>query len=318
MAFANDVNQDIPTGWAAFERRSYLATREANKAQEEELTEEENTLIAKLMMKSLRQQAEECKLMKERLVREKELLARAEGDAEAWEAKVSEVIQEHGNLRLIEIADDLLILEQLPVRITIATFPETEVPRAVRIEVRAHPRPVKPEHVKVLYEKSLTAAGIGPDETEMNHSDMSFVRMNPSSPLEIVIGPSMWASDGSYKPYCPHPWLVQEFYRMLLGTPSKGGFASHLTSRQRGTAPKADNHIPACVAFYLQLYMRAYGEKHDRPRIHKLLNTHVLYEIRKSLPEEEYSSSEVNQLWSNVKKVAAPLVRISSRLLEKR
>jgi hypothetical protein len=37
--------------------------------------------------------------------------------------------------------------------------------------------------------------------------------------------------------------------------------------------------------------------------IHDLLNRHVLREMWKTLPTEGYSSSEVTQLWRDVKKV---------------
>jgi hypothetical protein len=317
LAFANDVSQDISTCWVASERRTALITGGATRPDKTEETEEEKSVIAKQLMRALRQQARECKLMKAKLVREKELLAKADGDVEAWESKVEEFIQEHGDLRPIGFVNDVLILEQLPISIKLKTFPETEVPRGVQIEVHVHPRPVKPEHVKLLYEKVLSDAGITRDETEMRHASMSFLHMNPFS-LSISIGPGMWPADETCEPYCPHPWLVQEYYRMLLGAPSKGGFARDLIGRQRGSSPKADNLIPACVAFYLKLYLPTYGEKLDRTRIHRLLNKHILCELRKTLPEEGYSSSEVNQLWRDVEKVATPLLHTSSRLINER
>jgi hypothetical protein len=100
---------------------------------------------------------------------------------------------------------------------------------------------------------------------------------------------------------------VQEFYRMLLGTPSGDGFTRHLALRTRGGPPTAANLVPACVAFYL----REYGKIESRKEIHRLLNEHVLRETGKELPEEAYGSSETNQLWRDVRnhaKIGNPLM----------
>ena len=94
---------------------------------------------------------------------------------------------------------------------------------------------------------------------------------------------------------------------MLLGSPSRDGFARHLAIRTRGGSPAATNLVPACVAYYL----REYGEIENRKEIHRLLNEHVLRETSKKLPDEAYGSSETNQLWrdvSNHAKVGNPLM----------
>ena len=278
------------------------------------------SVLAKEVMEVSKQQAEACKLMKARLVREKELLMKAEGDAEAWESKVDRFALEYRNLRPVKVVDGVLIVERLPISIGIARCPSTEVPERVLITVYGHPRPAKPEHVKTLYENALSTAGISYGETEMEHANMHFLFVNPST-LYINIGSgrssvgrSPTEQQETGEPYCPHPYLVQEFYRMLLGTSSEGGFGRHLRTRQRGSAPKADNLIRACVAFYLKVYLEIYGERYDRMAVHRLLNEHVLCEVGKTILEEGYSTSAVNQLWRDVEKVAIPLLHTSSSL----
>jgi hypothetical protein len=93
-----------------------------------------------------------------------------------------------------------------------------------------------------------------------------------------------------------------------MGKPSGDGFASELTTRKRGRAPKPENLILACVAFYLRPYLRS------RRAIHKLLNEHVLHESGKKLPEGDYSTSETNQLWRDVGKVKDRLLAASQPL----
>jgi hypothetical protein len=323
LAFANDASQDIPAFWAAPEEDHEVplpgpvaAPRETQEAQETQ--EDMSVLEKKRLMALLERLAERCRSEKAQLVREKQLLVDAEGDAEAWESRVAGFIREFDNMRPVRIVDGILFLERLPISIGINRFsPESDV--KVSIKVYGHPRPAKPEEARALYEKELSNAGISESQTQMQHADMRFVFLNPSS-LIINIGPKLnlvdeQAAAQSRASYYPHPWLVQEFYRALLGRPSKEGFARYLTGRQRGGAPEAHTLIPACVAYYLRAYLAAYGEKHDRKKIHRLLNRHVLCETWKTLPEGEYDSVEVNQLWRDVGKVAAPLVRTSSRLL---
>lgn len=321
LVFANDASQDILTFWAANERllaslpssaREAEETREDREARktEEHLTEEDRSVLAKEVMEVYKQQAEACKAMKARLVREKELLMKAEENAEAWESKVDRFALEYRNLRPVKVVDEVLIVERLPISVNIARCPNTKVPEKVLIQVYGHPRPAKAEHVRTLYENALSTAGISYGETEMEHADMRFSFVRPSS-LYINIGSNREQTMG--EPYCPHPYLVQEFYRMLLGTSSEGGFGQHLITRQRGGAPEAYNLIPACIAFYLKVYLNIYGEKYDRKTVHQLLNNHVLCEVGKTLPEG-YSSSAVNQLWRDVEKVAIPLIRRSSSL----
>jgi hypothetical protein len=233
-----------------------------------------------------------------------------EEDKEAWDKEADNFVRRYGSLRPVRVVDEILVLERLPVSVKVGYDPDQENPKEVVVRVYAHRRPAKPEHVATLYEKTLVDAGISHDEQRTGH--MGFDYYGPNLILMIRHGELVtrlnsprlgWRIDRS--PF-PHPRLVQEFYRMLLGAPSGEGLVQHLTTRTRGGVPAAINLVPACVAFYL----REYGKIESRKEIHRLLNEHVLCETSKTLPDETYGSSATNQLWrdvSNHAKVRDPL-----------
>jgi hypothetical protein len=244
------------------------------------------------------------------LVAERRRFIKIGKDEEAWSREANRFVRRYGSLRPVRTVDEILILERLPVSVEVENDPDQEVPEEVTVSVYAHRRLANPEHVASLYEKILAAAGIPHDEQRTGH--MSFDFHSRSLIITIRNGsivkrlnrphPGFQIERASF----PHPRLVQEFYRMLLGVPSGDGFARYLAARTRGGPPAAINLVPACVAFYL----RGYGEIESRKEIHRLLNEHVLRETEKELPEEAYGSSETNQLWrdvSNPAKVGNPL-----------
>ena len=212
LVFANDASQDIPPFLAANERLVASLPSSAREAEEtgedreardteEHLTEEDRSVLAKEVMAVLQHEAEACKSMKARLVREKELLMQAEGDADAWESNADRFALEYRNLRPVKVVDGVLIVERLPISVNIARCPNTMVPEEVLIQVYGHPRPAKAEHVKTLYENALSTAGISYDETEMEHADMRFSFVRPSS-LYISIGSNI-EHQKTGKLYCP-------------------------------------------------------------------------------------------------------------------
>jgi hypothetical protein len=252
------------------------------------------------------------------LIEAKERLVIAAENHATWEREADRFSQEFKGLRPVQVVDRVLILEQLPAYVEIVKYSGTEVPKEVRVEVYQRPRPATPEYIAELYEEALLANSIPYGES----SKFSFGSEALNDRLVITIGcGEEWPIEhaeiawrmcnASY----PHPRLVQEQYGLLLGTPSKAGFARGLTGRERGGAPDADNLIPACVAFYL----REYGKVHSRKEVHRLLNEHVLRDSWKGpLPEEGYSSPAANQLWrdvNNPKKIEAPLVQVEHTLL---
>jgi len=243
------------------------------------------------------------------LVAERTRFATIGEDTEAWDKEADRFVHRYGSLRPVRVVEGVLILERLPVSVAVEDDPNQEVPREVTISVYSHRRLAKPEHVAYRYEKTLAVAGISHDEQRTGHMSFDFhgrsllITIRNGSRGESLDGPDGFRLvETSF----PHPWLVQEFYRILLGSPSGDGFVRRLASRTRGGPPLAINLVPACVAVYL----RGYGKIESRKEVHRLLNEHVLGETAKELPEEAYGSSETNQLWrdvSNHAKVGGPL-----------
>lgn len=229
---------------------------------------------------------------------------RIDADTETWRRKADWLASCYASLRPARVVDGVLILERLSASVNIANEPETEAPRKILINIYAHRRPTEPEHLAALYGRVLSDAGIPHTASQSGQFGFEF----QAKGLQIFI-----SSDPSNALDFPHPKVVGGVYRMLLGSPSGDGFARHLATRTRGSAPSADNLIAACVAFYL----RDYGEIASRKQIHRLLNEHVLCETHKTLSEEGYSSSATNQLWeaaTNVKRVRNPLMDVAHTL----
>jgi len=186
------------------------------------------------------------------------LFRRLVEDEGAWAAESDRFVRRYGSLRPLRVAGGVLVLERLPVSVEVRGDPEEGVPLEAIISVYAHRRPAKPEHVASLYEKVLSAARIQHDESRTGHMGFDFygrslaITKKNGSIMEPRKGPGI-AWQGKAKPF-PHPRMVQEFYRMLLGTSSGDGFIRHLATRRRGGPPFPDNLIPACVAFYLRKY----------------------------------------------------------------
>jgi hypothetical protein len=204
------------------------------------------------------------------------------GNEGAWAAESDKFVRHYGSLRPVRVVNGVLVLERLPVSVEVRDDVEEDAPPEVIISVYAHRRPAKPEHVASLYEKELSAADIQHDESRMGQISFNFygrslaITITGGSIMERREGPGI-AFRREAKPF-PHPRIIQEFYRTLLGTSSGDGFVRHLATRRAGGSPFPDNLIPACVAFYL----RKYGDIESRKEIHRLLNEHVLCETYKT------------------------------------
>jgi hypothetical protein len=213
------------------------------------------------------------------LVDGKDRLFTAQQSPQCWETEADKFIQACPRFRPVDVVDGVLILERLPVSVKIIDFmhPEIVMPKAVTLEVIPSSRMAKPQHVASLYRKVLSAAGIpcterrrGPlnfDFTEHISGNRLLITLKHT--LEDIVDVEDLASvypEG--KPTFPHPSVIQRFYETIMGKPHGHGFARYLVARSRGRGPDADTLVPACV----------------------------LGGTWKTLPEEGYSSSEVNQL----------------------
>jgi hypothetical protein len=239
-------------------------------------------------------------------------LVKARESGETWGREANRFVSGYGSLRPVRIVDEILILEMLPVGITISNDWGTENPREVWITVYPRRQSPKPEDVASLYDETLSNADIPHGEFYTGGMRFGFysgflditiergtVEVKPDKP-RIFVRPKA-------APF-PHPRIVQEFFRMLLKAPfGDDGFYGQLGIRSRGGAPTPDNLIPACVAFFL----RNAGQIEGRKEIHRLLNKHVLCEIPwRKLTEDGSSSPETIQLWRDVQdesKIGNPL-----------
>jgi hypothetical protein len=185
--------------------------------------------------------------------------------------------------------------------------------REVVIAVYPHPQPASSQQVANLYERTLSAAGVSWEESRESRVGSMHAEYREEHLLIIVEHgdktiPAEHREAGFRKQVFPHPGRVGEHYQLLMGKPSGGGFASYLHTRKRGRAPEPETLIPACVAFYLRTYIQS------RKQIHKLLNEHVLRDTWKTLPEEDCSSSQTNQLWRDVRRFGGRLLAASHPL----
>ena len=233
----------------------------------------------------------------------KRLVSAWEDGSDSWAEGVDEFSWRHPSIRPVEVVDGVVILERVPVDVRIHNYPlqEVEVPRVVGLTVYPHKRPPTLEQVAARYDKELSTARIPHAESNKGRFEFSFregyllIEVNHS---RTSIPPEhMGAVFRDGKPEFPHPRLVGAFYKMLVGTTSKDGFARLLVTRRRGPAPASDTLIPACVAFYL----RDYGGMKEGVEAHRLLNEHVLRGHWKKLPEG-HSDSASNQMWRDANK----------------
>lgn len=232
----------------------------------------------------------------------------AERSSERWEAEADRFVRACPNFRPVGAAHGAVILERLPVSITVRNYahPQLVIPGWVIIYVTPSHRMAEPEHVATLYEKVVSDAGIACTESLEGRMDWRYGRVFGNHLLITVenkfgeTGAARIVQDyPERKPVFPHPWVIRQYYRMLMGSPEGPGFAKFLVGRSRGRAPSAVSSVPACVAAHLRYCVGIEGRK----EVHKLLNEHLLREIGRALPEEGYSNSAVNQLWRDVEKV---------------
>jgi hypothetical protein len=236
-------------------------------------------------------------------------LLKVEQGSEQWEVEVDGFLRACPAFRPVGVVDRVVMLERLPVSVEIIDYahPNIVMPKMVTLEVGPSFRMAKPEHVAALYERVLTSAGIPCTESLEGAMRWRF-RTFPGHRLLIDVD-HRYGREARVEHLAhmhpegnlvfPHPSIIREYYKMLMGKPEGPGLAQYLVRRSRGPAPVADTLIPACVAAYL----RYSGDIKSRKKIHSLLNEHLLRDNGKVLPEEGYSSSAVNQLWRDVEKV---------------
>jgi hypothetical protein len=246
-----------------------------------------------------------------RLVAERERLVRCWRNEQLWTEEADAFARRYGGLRPIKVAGQTLILERRPVLVTIEYGVGHDNPLGVRIS--AHPfrtRLATSKEVASLYEKVLANAGITCDERRTGRLNFNFhnsrleISVEPGATVEYFVAPQDgWRRD---KASFPHPHLVGDFYKVLVTTVSTGGFAADLPTRKSNKPPKADNLVPACVAFLL----KDYGVRPDK-KVNELLDKYVLDDAWKSgkhafgrdlFRDAIRGTSLYEQVWGNARK----------------
>jgi hypothetical protein len=226
-------------------------------------------------------------------------LVTASRDDQEWESEAKRFMSEYQGLAPTRVLNEVLVLERLPLSVRINYHHATAIPQQVVITAYQHSVLASPEQAENEYRTTLSAADISC--VEDSKGLIGFEGM--VGVLRIDIHPTRAAHIGGHdttasSPVFPHPIVVREFYKTLIGTSSGNGFARHLLIRRRGTTPDPKNLILACVAFYLRHYGQIEGRKH----IHKVLNQHVLRasQWETGLLESGDTTDEVRQLWRAV------------------
>ena len=245
------------------------------------------------------------------IVREqKERLVSAwEDGSDSWADAVDAFSRRHPSIRPVEVLGGVAVLERVPMSVRIDEYPiqDVEIPRVIVLTIHQHRRLPTPEQVAARYANELAAIGVPHAESQEGRFEFAFrdghlqieVHHKRTSVPQEYIGTMFRDSKLEF----PHPNLVGAFYKMLLGTTSKDGFARYMVPRKRGPTPPPDTIIPASVAFFL----RDYGGMKEGMKAHRLLNGHVLRTHWKTLPEG-HSNSTSNQLWRDVDKVKNKLI----------
>jgi hypothetical protein len=258
--------------------------------------EEENRIIPTLAL------ANEIGQGRPHLIAEKQRLLELGSNIQVWDEEANSFTRRYGGLRPVRVEQEILVLEKLPVFVTVGYAMVRKTSEEVVISVYPHRRLATADEVTSRYEKVLSDAGVLYGEPKTANPSFSFygrtleLRVKSGTVIERLDQPQGFGY-GIDKASFPHPRLVGEFYNMLLSK-AGGGFREELAIRTAGEPPEAQNLVPACVAFLL----RAYGLE-GRKDIHHLLNEHVLCEIGSEL-QLGYTDNATYMLWRSVKNEA--------------
>jgi hypothetical protein len=205
------------------------------------------------------------------------------------------------------LSDGVLILESKRLSPEVFRYPNTPILKEIEIDVFM--RSVKPQEVADCYKLELEQEGVPYDES----SEGSFVYRGYPTHLSLVVGPGKnlnadqvaRLSSTRRQLIFPPPELVRGFYDDLKGSVYREtvrGFTHVLGGRQSGEAAKADNLIPACVAWYL----RKQGGVADDHRLARLLNREILAKHGK----QEIGVNSGQAMWKGIDKVGDSIKRV--------
>jgi len=188
--------------------------------------------------------------------------------------------QTYKGFKLTRIVDSVPMLRQELAVVEVERYAGTELPG--RIYIRAFSRSAKPEFIATLYEQSLLEEHIPYDRCKR----ISFPSTEVADAhLIIAVGPDrevtpekanvLSENPWMRRPSFPPPSLVQDYYKVILGSVYGGrfkGFSYALPGRQSG--PKSgERFLKACLAAHVNDRKES---SEVRPRAARLINRHVL------------------------------------------
>ena len=241
----------------------------------------------------------------------RERFAAIADDRERREQFSTEFEQRFRGLTPIGISDDVLVLKTLPISVDVSRYPDTSILKEIRINVFM--RHVKPPEVAARYKWELEQAGVPYDESTQasvgyrsSGTYLSIV-VDPGKDLDVDQVARLSSRDGQLT--FPPPMFVRDNYASAKGSVTKKrfrGLGYSLGGRQSGDAAKADNLIPACVAWYL----REQGGIADDHRVATLLNRELLEGCSKT----EVRAKSGEAIWKSIDKVGDSIKRVELTL----
>jgi len=234
-------------------------------------------------------------LFKERVIDEREIvpaLAFAAHAGARW-ALVNEKLPEYfrevwpevfaqtyKGFMLTSVVDGVPMLRQELAVVEVERYAGTELPR--RILIRAFSRSAKPKFIATLYDQTLLEEHIPYDRckricfpsTELADTHLIIV-VDPDREVTPEKASVLSKNPWRRRPSFPPPSLVQDYYKVMLGSVYGGrfkGYSYALPGRQSG--PKSgEKFLKACLAAHVNDHKES---SELRPRAARLMNRHVL------------------------------------------
>lgn len=227
-----------------------------------------------------------------------------------------EAASNYRHLEVVKVADNVPVMRLRKAAVTITTYENSDIPRAVGVEVLS--RHVDPSEVFALYERALLEHDIHYDQCSGGAISWSTqnacltILVKPEKELHPARVPYFKEYPrGRIYSFAP-PSLVREVCRSLIGSAHKrtlSGYACALGDHGRSTKMTSEKTILGSMAWLLGEKDKSQKPGVRRPRIARVLNDHVLKPLDKPvLPEDGWTSEDT--IWRDAAKVSQRLMRV--------